>query len=35
VASYGGPAQPVAVGEASEEEIRRTQEYLRSLGYVN
>ena len=26
---------PVAVGQASEDEIRRTEEYLRSLGYVN
>ncbi len=35
VASYGGPAPPIAVGEASDEELRRTEAYLRSLGYVN
>jgi hypothetical protein len=35
VASYGAADPPVAVGQASEEEIRRTEEYLRSLGYVN
>jgi hypothetical protein len=35
VASYGAAIEPVAKGTAREEELRRHDEYLRSLGYVN
>jgi hypothetical protein len=35
VRSYGNPAEPIREGEADPEEMERTREYLRSLGYVN